>query len=62
MPTYEYQCMNKLCEHSEKPISESRSISDRENPIDCPVCYTAMKFVLSATPGRVVGGTPRHYR
>lgn len=61
MPTYEYECMNPHCK---EVVSQTRPISEREQPYpaDCPKCFTKVKFVLSATPGRVVGGTPRHYR
>ena len=57
--TYEYECKNPLCK---KIVVEQRKMAERENPIDCPECFTRMKFIISATPGRVTGGTPRHYR
>lgn len=61
MPTYEYQCQNTECG---KIVSQSRPIAERETPYpaDCPQCFSPVKFVLSATPGSVVGGTPKHYR
>lgn len=61
MPTYEYQCKNKLCENHE-PFEVQQSIKD-EPLKDCPICATRVQRLISQTSFTFKGGapTPKHY-
>lgn len=51
MPTYEYRC-NK-CESS---VTFSRSVGERDEPVNCPVCGLSSTRVYNA-PGIQFKGT-----
>jgi len=55
MPLYEYKC--KSCG---EVISELRTASQREEPLECPHCNGVAEVILStfATPGGDAGSRP----
>jgi putative FmdB family regulatory protein len=45
MPTYEYQCKD-----DKTKATMTRSIDDRDNPVECPACGLTMARIYLATP------------
>lgn len=55
MPVYDYRC--DRCTYV---LSEIRTVSERDTPLDCPNCLDGMVVrVVSAPNIRVKGGTPK---